>query len=760
MGLRTGMLGSLGYYIHGENKFEATESTPDAVAVQRLMAKMVHNGTEAVVMEASSHGLATGRCNEVDFDIAIFTNLKTDDIDFTSHKNEMDYRNNMGKLFERMVDPERHRKIVNIDDPNASYFIAQGNLDVPIVTYAMNNENADVYPLKFELSLFETRVLVQTPKGMLEISSGLLGSHNIYNILAAVAVGITVGAPLEDVVRGIEEVDAIPGRCELIDEEQAFWVSLLYENTNFTMDFVASTMSLDDIQWNRVDILDDMLAGVGWSMQDYLKFGENDYYPSLPNGHRLFLHDIRRVAVRAAVAMGEEADIVEAELAKSMNIGMPSTKQWLVLIGYLEEATRKLSNCRLAVVVDFFDGGVAIGGKLLPRNGLSFGETDRLLAATLWTVIKAFEVDSPIDILSDGLACISQRYGRDRGGDEFPGGCSGGGGEVGGKFPASQLDEVEVQAFRRKKKAPRSKIAISVKQNADPSCHIWFVCKGNLICTREADISFGLSQSQSCTPNSEFNSSPISIQSEQLSRTLAQGKSGNSRFLETSNQIFWNIASSGMLGFHEAVTPPRITYPSPDKTSSPESRCTFGRSIAANSSEKFSLRSLKSSCCSSSSGYEEEVLSNSDFQSVKDEESEVGLILDHRLHVSDATLKLSQPHQLEEGGIDVELYQILKDALREAERIKHEAYEESLRRQRAERDATDAIRESQRIRELFMSKRSYCWELASRYAKKLTNWGLDDNSFIPATSLCPISQEVMKDRYIAAGMASLMREKR
>ncbi|KAG0484416.1 hypothetical protein HPP92_008495 [Vanilla planifolia] len=214
-----------------------------------------------------------------------------------------------------------------------------------------------------------------------------------------------------------------------------------------------------------------------------------------------------------------------------------------------------------------------------------------------------------------------------------------------------------------KKKAPRSKIAISVKQNADPSCHIWFVCKGNLICTREADISFGLSQSQSCTPNSEFNSSPISIQSEQLSRTLAQGKSGNSRFLETSNQIFWNIASSGMLGFHEAVTPPRITYPSPDKTSSPESCCTFGRSIAANSSEKFSLRSLKSSCCSSSSGYEEEVLSNSDFQSVKDEESEVGLILDHRLHVSDATLKLSQPHQLEEGGIDVELYQILKDAL-------------------------------------------------------------------------------------------------
>lgn len=59
-----------------------------------------------------------------------------------------------------------------------------------------------------------------------------------------------------------------------------------------------------------LDILDDMLAGVGWTMQEYLKYGENDYYPPLPNGHRLFLHDIRRVAVRCAVAMGEEGDMV------------------------------------------------------------------------------------------------------------------------------------------------------------------------------------------------------------------------------------------------------------------------------------------------------------------------------------------------------------------------------------------------------------------------------------------------------------------
>ncbi|KAH1075124.1 hypothetical protein J1N35_027452 [Gossypium stocksii] len=348
MGLRTGMLSTVAYYIHGDNKLESPNMTPDAVLVQNLMAKMLHNGTEAVVMEASSHGLALGRCNEVDFDIAVFTNLTRDHLDF--HGTEEEYRDAKAKLFARMVDPERHRKIVNIDDPHAPFFVAQGNPEVPVVTFAMENKNADVHPLKFELSLFETQVLVNTPHGILEISSGLLGRHNIYNILASVAVGIAVGAPLEDIVRGIEEVDAVPGRCELIDEEQAFGVIVDYAHTpdalsrlldsvrelgpkriitvigcpgesdrgkrpmmaKIATDKSEVTMLTSDNPKSEdpLDILDDMLAGVGWTMQDYLKYGENDYYPPLPNGHRLFLHDIRRVAVRCAVAMGEEGDMV------------------------------------------------------------------------------------------------------------------------------------------------------------------------------------------------------------------------------------------------------------------------------------------------------------------------------------------------------------------------------------------------------------------------------------------------------------------
>ncbi|KAJ6792333.1 Uncharacterized protein M6B38_239965 [Iris pallida] len=196
MGMRTGMLGTLGFYVPGQSKLESCFTTPESITTQRLMAQMVRSGTKAVAMEASSEGLVERRCDELDINVAVFTNLTRDHLDY--HGTEEHYRTSKGKLFAMMVDPERHRKVVNVDDPNAAYFVAQGGPDVPLVTYAVEDERADVRPLEFELSLFGTRVAVRTPRGVLEISSGLLGRHNMYNILAAVAVGVAVGAPSED----------------------------------------------------------------------------------------------------------------------------------------------------------------------------------------------------------------------------------------------------------------------------------------------------------------------------------------------------------------------------------------------------------------------------------------------------------------------------------------------------------------------------------------------------------------------------------
>lgn len=231
MGVRTGLVGVLGTYAFSSNKLDARpDASSDPIAAQKLMATMLHNGTEAVVLEKGTDGMPpSGVDSEIDYDIAVLTNVR-----HTDEENGMtyeEYMSRMASLFSRMVDPERHRKVVNIDDPSAPFFAAQGGHDVPVVTYSFENKKADVHTLKYQLSLFETEVLVQTPHGILEISSGLLGRDNIYSILATVAVGIAVGAPLEDIVRGIEEVDAIPGRCELIDEEQAFGVIVDHART-------------------------------------------------------------------------------------------------------------------------------------------------------------------------------------------------------------------------------------------------------------------------------------------------------------------------------------------------------------------------------------------------------------------------------------------------------------------------------------------------------------------------------------------------
>ncbi|XP_072968380.1 UDP-N-acetylmuramoyl-L-alanyl-D-glutamate--2,6-diaminopimelate ligase MurE homolog, chloroplastic-like [Typha angustifolia] len=348
MELSTGMIGTLGYYIDGDKKIEAVNTTPDALMTQRLMASMVQNGNNAVVMEASSHGLELGRCDEIDFDVAVFTNLTRDHLDF--HGSEEEYRKSKSKLFAKMVDPKRHRKVVNIDDKNASYFLEQGNADVPVVTFGMENENADVRPLKFELSLFKTEVLISTPEGTMEITSGMLGRYNIYNILAAVAVGIAVGAPMESIVRGIEGVAGVPGRCELIDEGQPFAVVVDYAHTPDALSRLLDAMrelgprriitvvgcggqrdsgkrplmtkiageksdvviltSDNPRKEDPLDILDDMLAGVGWNMRDYLRQGGYNNFVRLPNGHQLFVEQIRRVALQAAIAMGEEGDII------------------------------------------------------------------------------------------------------------------------------------------------------------------------------------------------------------------------------------------------------------------------------------------------------------------------------------------------------------------------------------------------------------------------------------------------------------------
>ena len=96
-----------------KGKYEVPNTTPDALQCQQLMAGMLDNGANAVAMEVSSHALAQGRVDCVDFDVAVFTNLTTDHLDF--HGDMATYREAKALLFKQLTDPERQRAVINLD---------------------------------------------------------------------------------------------------------------------------------------------------------------------------------------------------------------------------------------------------------------------------------------------------------------------------------------------------------------------------------------------------------------------------------------------------------------------------------------------------------------------------------------------------------------------------------------------------------------------------------------------------------------------
>ena len=267
-----------------KGKYEVPNTTPDALQCQQLLAGMLDNGASAAAMEVSSHALAQGRVDCTDFDVAVFTNLSHDHLDF--HGSMANYREAKALLFRGLTDPERQRAVINLDaarDPddgkvdeeeqeyareargennkkqkeggvaneygeegaededeeefdNASYFIeaAGGGDRVPIITYATHRDKADVADVfveKVELTLFETLVTIRTPVGSFDAVCGLVGKVNVSNIAAAVAVGVALEIPLDVIAAGLESVDVVPGRMEMVDEGQPFAVIVDYAHT-------------------------------------------------------------------------------------------------------------------------------------------------------------------------------------------------------------------------------------------------------------------------------------------------------------------------------------------------------------------------------------------------------------------------------------------------------------------------------------------------------------------------------------------------
>lgn len=229
-GRTVGLLGTIGYFV-GSEHFAASHTTPGSVALQSLLRKIVDAGADSAILEVSSHALAMDRVAGCEFDIAVFTNLTQDHLDF--HQDMEDYFQAKLRLFREYVmsknKPSQKRAIVNIDDDWGRRILQQ--CEVPTWTYSIR-DSADLRATDLALSIEGTTFTAVTPIGSMSIHSPLVGEHNVYNLLAAMGIGIECGLSPEVIQKGIRDFRTVPGRFELVSEGQSFAVVVDYAHTD------------------------------------------------------------------------------------------------------------------------------------------------------------------------------------------------------------------------------------------------------------------------------------------------------------------------------------------------------------------------------------------------------------------------------------------------------------------------------------------------------------------------------------------------
>ena len=225
-GKKTGVIGTIKYLIENEER-NATHTTPEALHFQGLLNEMRERGIEYVISEVSSHALALKRVDYTGFDIAVFTNLSRDHLDF--HKDMEEYFSAKKRLFTELL-KEEGTAVINIDD---SYGRRLANeLKTKKILYSLQNPDVDIYVKNYALKFKETELVVVIKENEeMFIKTNLLGIPNIYNVLSAISVGFALGVPLNVIKTALSEAKAPAGRFEKVDEGQDFLVFVDYAHS-------------------------------------------------------------------------------------------------------------------------------------------------------------------------------------------------------------------------------------------------------------------------------------------------------------------------------------------------------------------------------------------------------------------------------------------------------------------------------------------------------------------------------------------------
>lgn len=222
LGKRCGVSGTLGAGLFGEdytNSGDGPSTTPGAVDLQALYDTVLSRKAKAMVMEVSSHGLKQNRVNICEYDVAVFTNLSRDHLDY--HGDMQAYGEAKRKLF---TGAGLKAAIVNIDDVFSAVILNSLSRHVKAYTYSLTNPGADLHPLTLEFNPDGFAMDLSTPWGTANINAGLLGSFNASNLLASLATVLAVESQAKDfdfqkIIDAVVKTRPVRGRMELIGGE-------------------------------------------------------------------------------------------------------------------------------------------------------------------------------------------------------------------------------------------------------------------------------------------------------------------------------------------------------------------------------------------------------------------------------------------------------------------------------------------------------------------------------------------------------------
>ena len=223
-GYKTAILGTVGHD-YGEGIEKSSLTTPEAPDLNKFLRKAVDEGSTHAVMEVSSHSLALKRVSGLDFDLAVFTNLTHDHLDY--HKNIESYRNSKGILFSELKDSAY--AVLNIDDEAAEYMSTLTSANV--VTFSISDSSADYQALSHTFSERGMKISLSIPRGTVNIESPLSGEFNVYNLLAAFSAVDVLGVKGDYAIENLNDLSQIPGRFEKIVSAAGFTILVDYAHT-------------------------------------------------------------------------------------------------------------------------------------------------------------------------------------------------------------------------------------------------------------------------------------------------------------------------------------------------------------------------------------------------------------------------------------------------------------------------------------------------------------------------------------------------